>query len=492
MKENFKFLMSIIILKICLLFYIFNYQATIISDNFIEIFTTNDYSALLGPINNFIENGTYELENGSGVPYTGRLPGYIFPFIFFRYIFSVNTSILLLVIYQIFFSIIASYLLFKIIKTISKNLYVSYLIFIIYNLFSFLIPWELWTVPESLSVSYYIISIYFLIKFFYESNKLKYLIFSGLFLAMVFFLRGFLFFNFLSVLLVFLFKYLNFNSIKYYLIFIFPFIFFESLWITRNYISTDKFIPLTSFQVFNNIDVNLNKNYRFDDIYKPTVLKLRKLISCWGGVNVHFYKNSEMSFFLNNEKYINNVFPEWIFNCGISKEMLFEIQDLLNKSFDSSLSHSERCIIEHELLNYIDNVINRFHYNSIFQSFLSRFSRVKNLIYNNVLADWPIGSFDSNNLIVKLYKLFILAIYMLSILLSLLAGFTHLILRFFNSQFNAILSIIFLNSIFVIFVFSFIIDVAEFKYSAIIFINSIILCCFYFSKFLKIEDSSIN
>ncbi len=492
MKENFKFLFFIIIVKICFLFYIFNYQTKIISGNFIEIFTTNDYSALLGPVNNFIENGTYELENGSGVPFTGRLPGYIFPFIFFRYIFSENISILLLIIYQIFSSIVASYLLFKITKTISKNLYLSYLIFIIYNLFSFLIPWELWTVPESLSVSYYIISIYFLLKFFYKSNKFKYLIFSGLFLTMVFFLRGFLFFNFLSVLFVFVIKYLNFNSIKYFLIFIFPFIFFESLWITRNYISTRKFIPLTTFQLFNNIDINLNNDYRFDDIYKPTVLKLRKLISCWGGVNVHFYKDSEMSFFLNNEKYSDNVFPEWIFNCGISKEMLLEIQNLLNKSFDGSLSYSERCFIEYELFNYIDNVINKFHYNSIFQSLLSRVKRAKNLIYNNVLADWPIGSFDSNNLIIKLYKLFILATYMLSILISLIAGFTHFILRFFNSHFDAILSIVFLNSIFLILVFSFIIDVAEFKYSAIIFINSIILCCFYIDKFLKFENSSIN
>ena len=485
MRINLKILLLVLILKLFFLFYLFQFQGVLESDNFFDRFTTNDYSSLLGPVNNLIQTGSYELVKSSGISYTERLPGYMFPFVFFRFFLNENISILFLVIYQIFISFIASYLLFSITNKISNNLNLSYLIFIVYNLFSFLIPWELWTVPESLSVSYYIISIYFLIIFFYEGKNLKYLIFSGFFLTMVFFLRGFLFFNFISVLLILILKYLNFQSLKYCLVFIFPFLFFESIWITRNYFSKGEFIPLTTFQILNNVELELNEDYRFDYRYKPTVLKLRKLISCWGGINVHYYKNSEMSFFINNENGIDNFFPKWIFNCGISKEMIYNIQELLNKSFDSRISYLERCKVENDLFKSIDLTINKFNYDSVFHNILSRFKRIKNLTYNNVVADWPIGSFISNHLIIKFYKLIILLIYHLSILISLLFGFIHVFLRFFNFKFDAILTIIYLNSIFLIFVFSFIIDIVEFKYSAILFINSIILCCIYLNKLVK-------
>ena len=121
---------------------------------------------------------------------------------------------------------------------------------------------------------------------------------------MVFFLRGFLFFNIVSVIFVIILtNKFSINSFKFCIIFIIPFLFFESLWIGRNYFSKDEFIPLTTFQVLNDIDFELDDNYPFDYSYKPTVLKLRKLISCWGGVNVPSYEYSEMGFFINNKRY---------------------------------------------------------------------------------------------------------------------------------------------------------------------------------------------
>ena len=199
-----------------------------------------------------------------------------------------------------------------------------------------------------------------------------------------------------------------------------------------------------------------------------------------------------MGFFINNEKNIDDFFPDWIFSCGISKEILFKIQKLLNSSFDTSLSYKQRCKVETELFKCIDSTINNFNYDSIFHHILCHIKGAKNLIYNNVVADWPIGSFKSNNIIIKFYKLFILVIYHLSILTSLIIGFVNIILRFVNSKFDSLITIIFLNSIFLIFVFSFLVDIAEFKYSATLFINSIILVCFYLNKILKIENSSLN
>ena len=481
MNSKSKILLYIVLIKLFLLSYIVLYQGSIFSLDFIDRFKTNDYSTLLGPVNNFTETGIYELVKNSGISFTDRLPGYMFPFIFFRFFLSENISILMLIIYQVIVSLIASYLLYEIAIRISKNFFISISVFTIYNLISFLIPWELWTVPESLSVSYYIIAIYLLYIFFYENPSLKFIFFSGFFTSMVFFLRGFLFFNIVSVILVIILSNkFSINSFKYCIIFIIPFLFFESLWIGRNYFSKDEFIPLTTFKVLNNIDLQLDDNYPFDYSYKPTVLKLRKFISCWGGVNVPYYENSEMGFFINNEKDITKVFPNWIFNCGISKEMLLKIQNLLVKSFDSNQTFLERCNTEKELFNYIDFSINNFKYDSYYHSVLSRFKRSINLIYNNIVADWPIGSFNSNSIIIKIYKILILVIYFLSLLLS----FSLIPFAFFKiNEYKNLFFIVTLNSLLLVLVFTFIIDIAEFKYSATLFINSLLLLLLYSNKY---------
>ena len=97
-------------------------------------------------------------------------------------------------------------------------------------------------------------------------------------------------------------------------------------------------------------------------------------------------------------------------------------------------SYKQRCKVETELFRCIDSTINNFNYDSNFHYFLAHIKRAKNLIYNNVVADWPIGSFKSNNIIIKFYKLFILVIYHISILSSLIIGFVNIILRIVNSK----------------------------------------------------------
>ena len=74
------------------------------SDPFIKRFISNDYSELLGPVDNLIETGTYEYVKNSKVPYADRMPGYMFPYVVFRYIFSQKTAVLLLISFQIIFS----------------------------------------------------------------------------------------------------------------------------------------------------------------------------------------------------------------------------------------------------------------------------------------------------------------------------------------------------------------------------------------------------
>ena len=55
MNNKSKILLSIVLIKLFLLSYIVLYQGSIFSLDFIDRFKTNDYSALLGPVNNLTE-----------------------------------------------------------------------------------------------------------------------------------------------------------------------------------------------------------------------------------------------------------------------------------------------------------------------------------------------------------------------------------------------------------------------------------------------------
>ena len=57
----------IIVIKVSvLLCFIFQLSST---DSFSSRFITNDYSELLGPVDNLIETGTYEYVKNSNIPY---------------------------------------------------------------------------------------------------------------------------------------------------------------------------------------------------------------------------------------------------------------------------------------------------------------------------------------------------------------------------------------------------------------------------------------
>ena len=123
----------IVLFKVFILIYfIFQLNPT---DSFINRFISNDYSELLGPVDNLVQTGTYEYVKNSNIPYADRMPGYMFPYVLFRYIFSQKIAVLLLISFQIIFSIIASLCLFKLTYLMTKKTYLSFLVFIIFSLF---------------------------------------------------------------------------------------------------------------------------------------------------------------------------------------------------------------------------------------------------------------------------------------------------------------------------------------------------------------------
>ena len=438
---------------------------------FINKFISNDYSELLGPVDNLVKTGTYEYIENSNIPYSDRMPGYMFPYIIFRYIFSQKIAVLLLISFQIIFSLIASLCLFKLIYLMTKKTYLSFFVFIIFSLFSFLIPWELWTYPESLSVSCFIFGLFF--TYLSIGGKRINLIYGGLFFAWMFFLRGFLGGYFLlPIFFIVLSSKSAKNSFNRILIFMIPLILFEFFWVSRNYYSKGEVIFLQT-KFVNSHSLNINNEYPFDSSYKPSILELRNLISLWGGNNVKYYTNSEMGYFFNEKTAsIDTSFPNWIFKKEFNKDRLIHLKELVQNSYFSEQDKLKRIEAEKKLIHYVaesQNIFNGIHGNKIF---ISAFSRIKNLLVNNIVANWPGKNFSENSILVKVYKLSVVFIFYLMILFSIIS---FLLKNNFSNKNKLFRICLLFNFLYLLFVFGFVINFAEFKYSATLFVSCTIL-----------------
>jgi hypothetical protein len=299
------------------------------------------------------------------------------------------------------------------------------------------------------------------------------LIYGGLFFAWMFFLRGFLGGYFLlPILFIILSSKSLKNSFVRVLIFLIPLIFIQFFWVSRNYYSKGEVIFLQSKFVQDH-SFDFDNEYPFNSSYKPSILDLRKLISLWGGNNVKYYTNSEMGYFFNEKTAtIDTSFPNWIFKKEFSKDRLIYLKELVQNSYLSEQSEFNKIEAEKKLIHYVgelQNIFNEIHGNKIF---ISSISRIKNLLVNNIVANWPGESFSKSSILVKIYKLSVVFIFYLLILFSIIS---FLLKNNFNKKDKFFRICLSLSFLYLLFLFSFVINIAEFKYTATLFVSCTIL-----------------
>ena len=163
---------------------------------------------------------------------------------------------------------------------------------------------------------------------------------------------------------------------------------------------------------------------------------------------------------------------------------------MVQNSYLSEQSEFNRIEAEKKLIHYVaesQNVFNKIHGNKIF---ISSFSRIKNLLVNNVVANWPGKSFSENSIVVKVYKLSVVLIFYLMIILSIVS---FLIKNNFSKKDKFFRSCLLLSFLYLLLVFSFVINIAEFKYTATLFVSCTILSIpFIDSIFIKLSSYSKN
>lgn len=277
-------------------------------DEIIEnYFVKDDYLYFFHPVDNYFSTGHYTYL--TGVPFTGRMPGYAIVYFFARLIFSQQIALWVVILLQFLLSAISVYVLSLIAYYLFDNnkraFYITYALYVLAVFPGF---FDFFIIAESFSVSALIFSLCFLIKYFKIEPKQKYLVISGLFLAWAIFLR-----EYIGVLIVVMPLVLAYHllfvkketlkkTIMHLVLFCLLFGIFETAWVARNYAIKKQIILLES-----PIDEAYGK------LYSKSWLALDNLVFTWGENASPFDKNS-LGYYYRYPKAASTIkFPPRIF-----------------------------------------------------------------------------------------------------------------------------------------------------------------------------------
>lgn len=445
----------------------------------------NDHHEFFKPINNLIENGQYSMGE-TGQPYAGRLPGYIFPYILFRYFLNEQTALLLLGLFQLLCAGISTYFIARLSYELSskKSIY-FYITYIAFLFIPYFWHYDFSYHPTTLNSTVYILFLYFFYtKIFTSKPQIKYYIINGIFLAWIFFLRPFLGLYFIPALTFIIFQAFH-HKIKIkkiilrLVIFMLPFILFESIWITRNHIAFNKFIPFqTSFVPFSS---NEQSEYGYGSTTKYSMTHVRKLISAWGGDCTWYFNNSDMAWFLNTDSLKPHPFKDYTFCQGLTIDSLTHLKKVIYHSYHNDFSSTQK---KDSLEKIIITTADRYRDTYIKERkvrylFFSPLLRIKNFLIRNVTQDWPGKSFSDSSIINKFFRLLSLAEYYMLLIFGLILIIT---LPIFYKRYNGFELFVLSNVLILLITFAFLIELSHYIYFVTGYISLIILC----SSFMKI------
>lgn len=428
--KPFKWLILALTIKL-LLYFLFIHNDNNPKRKFSGCFIKSpDHTEYIRPIDNFIEKGTYSLD-GSNDSYAGRLPGFVFPYIIFRAVFSETTANILLGCFILLLSVIASYALALLLFNLSKKRWAFITGFLLINFVPYFWHYE-WTLhTSSLGVSCLIFFAYYFHKYVKGQTK-RDLVYAGFFLAWLILLRGFcLFYLPIVVLFLYLSERSSGKKIKEIIVAVFlflvPFALAESVWITRNYISLHKFVPLqTSFVPGGD---SKNQEYGYRSITKYSLTKVRELIFTWGGENAWYFPDSDISWFgWKGGNYNSDFkFDESIFFEGFTKDTLLALRNEVIFSYKDSLSSAQHDSIENKIIQTANRLKEKFKSNkAAYFYFKAPVKRVKNYLIQNTTQDWPGPSYKESGIVQKALKFLSLASYAILLLQMLIFPILYL------------------------------------------------------------------
>jgi len=317
--------------------------------------------------------------------------------------------------------------------------------------------------------------------------QLKYLLISGMFAAWCFFLRGYTIAYAIAFLIAILyiewFKKKDFLLfIKASFMFIVPFVLCVSIWTTRNYIQFSKFIPLQN-AFMPGSKGEIGEDYKY--VAKQSILKIRKLISVWGGDCLWTYPNTEMNWMIRmtDEEAERYKFPKKIFCEGFTRDSLNDLRLLLKESMSEDYTNEQHKELEISIISKCDKFKETLRINNSFLYAMSPILRVKNFFNKNSVADWPI---KKGNLI-YFYKFIPLALYFLFGL----GAFIGMIWLVIKREMKLFIVLLIGHVFILLFEFGYLIELIQYRYYATAYMASVFVF-FVFSSSLINKIKKLN
>lgn len=236
-----------------------------------------DTPSYTDPIENLIANGHYIPDH--------RMPGYGAIYYLLRLLFSYNTTYNTIVIAQLIISSLSVYCLALLCRLVAKSDVIFYLAFYFFLISTYSNYYDICLMTEPLCSAFLIFGTWYFTLYF-QKLKLKYLFYSGFFLAWAVFLRPvFVVILFIYGLLLLYYVIKNKkNFVKPIFMFSIVFILADGAWILRNYKVNHSFIPLSN---------GIYYPYIGDSYMRHTL----EFVQCWGGAVDLPDPNSDLSWF---------------------------------------------------------------------------------------------------------------------------------------------------------------------------------------------------
>ncbi|MCU0391674.1 MAG: hypothetical protein MUE81_11210 [Thermoflexibacter sp.] len=289
------------------------------------------------------QTGTFgKMYDGKVLPYAGRMPGYDVILAPLSMSFEEITVKNIVYVLQILLSALSTYYLAKTIYWVFPSERLFYFVFFVYGINSFVTLYDLFILTESFFVSAFIISFYLFIS---AKTNWHYFL-AGLFLTWAILMRPYILplwviFNIYLVYIFFVKKTAALRMvIRVVLSFNLVFILTETIWITRNYLQFNKFIPIVT-------DV-------YAGLKEGKLLALMEFVQAWGGDIIWWNPDSEIALFYKipqiahlptQYKSLNDL-PDYVFTSVYNADSLANLKKLYEKSNDTQLSSEEREILD--------------------------------------------------------------------------------------------------------------------------------------------------
>jgi|GEM_PF-711114 len=275
-----------------------------------------DSPSYTDPVENFLTTGHYSPDR--------RLPGFGIIYLIFRLLFSYTTTYDTIVIIQLVVSSVSVYCLALLARLVLKSDRPFYLTFYMFLTSNYSNYYDICLMTESLSSSFLIFGTwYFALYFQAGKSKLKYLLFSGIFLTWTFFLRP-VFVLVLPIYGIILLLYSFKNKVRFIrpmFIYALAFIVIDGAWIIRNYKVHNKFIPLSN-------------NFYYPYVEGSYMGHMQSFVQTWGGAIDLPDPHSAFSWFggilfpgePDASTYKHDSIPGYVYTSAFNKDSLYKLR----------------------------------------------------------------------------------------------------------------------------------------------------------------------